>query len=152
MKKIGEYTCRGVLNQIDTNKRIQLFDGKFDTAYKVKEFYIWPSTFSSTTTADIVGKLATEGDVNSGAVNFFDANDNREIAWAGTGSDAIDTWMGSQNAIIDPDNMIVQDLYVFARGLIDLADVCYMVVLEKFKVDDWKALIAMVRNKGQNNP
>ena len=40
MKKIGEYTVRGRLAAQETAK-IQLFDGRFDTAYKIKDFKKW---------------------------------------------------------------------------------------------------------------
>lgn len=152
MKKIGEYTTRGKLNEDESEKephKIPLFDGRFDTAFRVTAFYIWPSTFSASTTSDIVGKLATQPGLNDGPVNFFDAEDNREIAWAGTGSDSVDTWGQNQNMIIDTDNLVVEDLYVYVRGALDAADVCYMITMEKYEISDWQGALALVRNRSQ---
>ena len=50
MKKIGEYTARGILSEADTEagnpQQIPLFDGSFKTAYRVKEFYIWAVSYT----------------------------------------------------------------------------------------------------------
>ena len=44
-KKIGTYTARGQISEefvkVGMPKRIRLFDGRFDTAYVVREFHYW---------------------------------------------------------------------------------------------------------------
>ncbi len=41
MKKIGEYTTRGIITSSDTEShKIQLFDGRFDTGYRVTSFKV----------------------------------------------------------------------------------------------------------------
>ena len=42
MKKIGEYTTRGRVDD-QTVQRITLFDGRFDTGYRVVQFDVLPS-------------------------------------------------------------------------------------------------------------
>jgi len=153
MKLIGQYTVRGRLTENETEQvgahQIPLFDGRFDTGYRVTKFYIWPSSFSATTTSDLVGKLATEPGLNDTAPGFFAADDVREIAWAGTGSDAIDTWSQSQNAIIDPENLVIEDLFVYVRGAQDAAPANYMIVMEKYEINEWLGGGVMARNLAQ---
>lgn len=154
MKMIGKYTTRGRLTETESEEgpaRINLFDGSFKTAYRVIEFYIWPSSVSSTQTSDLVGKLATSDGLNDQAALFFNAEDGREIAWAGTGSDALDTWGQNSNMVVDPDNLIVEDLYVYVRGAIDAAPVNYMIVMEKYEISDWQGALTMARDKAMGD-
>jgi hypothetical protein len=155
MKKIGDYTVRGKLSETESvagASRIQLFEGRFDTAFKVKEFYIWPSSVSAGTTGDLVGKLATESGLNNDGAGFFNAADSREIAWAGTSTSEVDAWSGPINALVDPDNLIVQDLFVYVRGILNAAPANYMVVMEKYDVGLTQGTYSMVRNSAQNFP
>ena len=83
MKKIGEYTARGQIDETSSENGapavINLFDGRFDTGYRVTEFYVWGSNAASSSNPDVSGKLATSKNVASGT-SFFDASDDREIA------------------------------------------------------------------------
>jgi len=151
MKKIGEYTVRGKLTETEAETsngfKIHLFDGRFDTGFRIVSFDIFPSTWSSSTTPDCIGKLGTESGLVDGAVNFMNADDNREIAWAGNNG-GLDTG-GQTFSIVDPDNMIIEDLFIYVRGSQDAADVNYMVKLEKYDITDWQGALSMVRNKSQ---
>lgn len=154
-KFLGDYTVRGKLTEEESvlgAARIQLFEGRFDTAFKIKAFYIWPASVSASTTGDLVGKLATESGLNTGGAGFFNAADNREIAWAGTASDSSDNWAGPVNAIIDPDNLVVQDLFIYVRGLLNAAPANYMVIMEKYEVGLTLGAYSMVRNSAMNFP
>ena len=80
MKKIGEYTVRGQMDAENTFNKIQLFDGRFDTAYKVISFEVAPYD-TKTAGNDVAAKLCTDdGALADGAL--WDWSDNREIAWA----------------------------------------------------------------------
>lgn len=151
MKKIGEYSVRGQLTETEAETqngyRIPLFDGRFDTGYRVVSFDVWASTWSSSTTPDCVGKLGTESGLIDTPVNFMNANENREIAWAGCNG-GLDTG-GQTFSVIDPDNMIIEDLFIYVRGSQDAADVNYMIKMEKYDISDWQGALAMVRNKSQ---
>ena len=50
MRLIGQYTARGIVSEDETfagnPQKIPLFDGSFETAYRVKEFYIFPADFN----------------------------------------------------------------------------------------------------------
>ncbi len=151
MKKIGEYTARGQLTENESEAsdgvRITLFDGRFDTAYRVTSFRIWGSDWSGSTTPDVIGKLATVRGLSDAAADFMNAGDQREIAWAG-GNGASDLLIVG-DSIIDPDNMVVEDLFIYARGATDTADVNYLITMDKYDITDWQGALAMVRNRAQ---
>ena len=105
MKKLGEYTVRGRLTAQETAK-IQLFDGRFDTAFKVIDFKIAPA--SMTSGEDAFMYLATKEGIGSVNGQTWDWSNNVEIAWAIQGSNSSNTF--DQIKIIDEDNLIVEDL------------------------------------------
>jgi hypothetical protein len=152
MKKIGEYTVRGQSSETESEsgspKKIELFDGTFTTAYRVIRFDIWGATFASSTHPDVIGKLGTTGDLEEQSVNFMNAGEQREIAWAGSagGSDTINNF----DTIIDPDNLIVEDLFVYVRNVSDAEPINYLITMEKYEITDWQGALAMVRNNAQN--
>jgi hypothetical protein len=109
MKKIGEYTCRGNMDVENTWNRIVLFDGRFDTAYRLVEFKICPRDTSAAAN-DVVAKVATDdGALATG--NLWNWQDNREIAWAST-ENRVSFGPSFSNSTVDPDNMIVEDCYI----------------------------------------
>jgi hypothetical protein len=148
MKKIGEYTARGSVqgnNALSTGLptiKIELFDGKFDTAYKVIEFKIL------TMDSESYGILSTEDLGLEGAivVRAQDAADNRQIAWGSSPSNSYDG-----DEYVDTDNLIVQDLYVsLASTAVASAKVSYAIKMEKYSITDWQGALAMVRNSSQD--
>ena len=148
MKKIGAYTARGrVANGIQ--KKLQLFDGRFDTAYKIVEFVVWGHDFSGSQTADVLGRLMTKPNTNSSNAVFMDAADNTQIGWAGQ-SAAGGTWAAGEH-ILDPDNLIVEDLYLMCITANDTDDINYMIKMEKYDISDWQGALALVRNSAQND-
>jgi len=152
MKKIGEYTIRGMTNETESEsgrpRRITLFDGRFDTAYRVTYFQVWGATYASSTHPDCVGKLGTRGDLEAQSIDFMNAADNREIAWAGTAG-STDSW-NTVASIIDPDNLIIEDLFVYVRNVSDAENISYLVKMEKYKISEAQGALTMVRNNAQN--
>ena len=150
MKKIGEYTARGKIGETATEagtpQRIALFDGKFDTAYRVVDFVVWGASVGSSTGGDGVGKLCTSDQCTVGIDDFFNANDSREIAW-GYVEVGTDSGGGGIDNIIDPDNLVVEDLFVYARNANDGKELNYLVTMEKYEVTDWQGALAMARDK-----
>lgn len=151
MKKIGTYTARGKLSEDDSEAgnpaTINLQDGNYDTAYVVTDFRVFGASSGGSTTGDSMGKLATSKNVESGPGDFFNANDEREIAWsmnsASTDSGASG---GFGERIVDPNNIVVDDLYVFIRGSQDSQSQNYIVHMDKYKIDEWVGALAMARD------
>jgi hypothetical protein len=146
MKKIGEYTARGKSKSTPSVQKINLFDGRFDTGFRIKEFRIAPVDTDDTTLHIFTAKLATVGDL--GTVNWNWDNQN-ELAWSSI------TWDGnSANGMTsffshwDEDALIIEDLYVYVNEAAgnDVA-VNYEIILEKYEFSDWKGALAMARDK-----
>jgi len=137
MKKIGEYTLKGQI-PASSDQRITLFDGRFDTGYRIESFQVGPTTDPSAN--DVFAKLSTiEGE--SGIA--WDWSSNTQVAWSAYGATG-----ASPNGVftqIDPDNLIVEDLYI-SNGA---AAANYIITMTKYDISDWQGALAMVRNKSQ---
>ena len=151
MKKIGEYTARGIVRENEpggTNpQKIPLFDGSFSTAYRVVGFHIWGSSYNSASVPDCIGKLSKNAIGTTGGSDFMRADDDNQIAWAWFGASTDSGGSSSQAPIIDKDNLIVEDLYVYVRASGDDQEINYMVELEKYEISDWQGALSMARDR-----
>jgi hypothetical protein len=142
MKKIGEYTCRGVVAH-QVTERIILFDGRFDTAYRVTKFTVSPQ--SITTTDNAAGTLFSDDD-GSGS-NLWKWDDNVQIAWAAT--EGITDAATAPFSMVDKDNLVVEDLFIRCSNSAG-GESNYLIEMEKYKISEWRGALAMVRSKSQN--
>ena len=76
MKSMRKYTIRGEITAGDV-KRIQLFDGRYDTGYRLHKFIITPQRVLEA--EEVSAKLMTEEKTHG--VNWFWARQS-EIGWA----------------------------------------------------------------------
>jgi hypothetical protein len=142
MKKIGEYTTRGqALDRVQT--RITLFDGRFDTGYRVIRFTVL-SHDTLDVNAPVSGMLATEEDALD--FEFWDLSDQRQIGWAA--NKATPTVL-VQEGMVDPDNFIVEDLFFVGKAG-DGGPINYLITMEKYETTEWMGALALVRNSGQD--
>ena len=139
MKKIGEYTVLGTV-AVGATKKIALFDGRFDTGYRIKSISF---VSQQPRTQDVYGVVTTEDD---GVVENWNYDDSTQVAWGAYV--CWDTNVLSSLNDVDPDNLIIEDLYVHANsnngGIMN-----YKIVLEKYSFSDWRGALAMVRNRSQ---
>jgi len=142
MKKIGEYTARGRVIHRGTD-RITLFDGCFDTGYKVISFKVFPID-PYTAASDVVGVIATEA---AAATDDWDLADQRQIGWASV--DIRTGGFAQGGGTVDPDNFIVEDLYVHGFSGTGV-DINYIITMEKYQTTDWMGALTMVRNSAQD--
>jgi hypothetical protein len=154
MKKIGVYTARGIVTEDETAagtpQKIPLFDGSFQTAYRVIDFYIWGSDYGSNTQPDCIGKLSKNEFGVVATANFMRADDDNQIAWSWFGANQESGADFGRDSIVDPDNLIVEDLYVY--GLINsggTAAINYMITMEKYEISDWQGALTMARDRQQ---
>ena len=155
MKKIGMYTARGIVNEGETEaglpQKITLFDGSFESAYRVVDFKIWGATYSGTSVnPDVIGKLSkNEFSVTSGT-NFMRADDDNQIAWAASAAGLDGGGAPFADSIIDKDNLIVEDLYVYVRCTgASTIEVNYLITMEKYEITDWQGALTMARDRAQ---
>lgn len=147
MKKIGTYTAMGQFTCGTTLvERLQLFDGKFDTGFRIRSFECELENRTSTSTFTVSAKLATEPGIS---LETWDWGDSREVAWVVTSADA-NSISTDNKEYIDEDNMIVEDLYLggYCQGS-GSAVVNYKIKLDKYDITDWEGALAMVRNRSQ---
>ena len=78
--------------------------------------------------------------------NFQDVT---QIGWA-----QIDTnnTKFADKAVLDPEAMIIEDLYVTNRGSTDDTFCNYLIELEKYEFTAWDGAASMVRNQSQAGP
>lgn len=148
MKKIGEYTTRGTVRSDNVMNRIILDDGNFETGYRVVEFVIAAHDMDNTSVNNFVAKLLTDDDTSSGLNWNWD--NNEEIAWSAYSHDANANSAPNTFTLVDPDNLIIQDLFILAdEGSGADRKLNYFMRLEKYDISDSQAALAMVRNRSQ---
>tara|TARA_Y100001938_G_C8076712_1_gene426562 strand:+ start:1720 stop:2169 length:450 start_codon:yes stop_codon:yes gene_type:complete len=148
MKKIGG--TKTLTGQVQSGtyqgsaNRIQLFDGKFTTGYRIIEFKIAPITVTFSREAQ--GKLATEP---KSTVSQWHWDDVQELAWAYWGQDKyLDTYMN-----IRADNMVIEDLYLSVYDETgDNVTWNYEITLEKYEFPAWTGAGVLVENLSQAGP
>ena len=146
MKVVGEYTCRGTITPSLTDPvRITLFDGRFDTGYRIKKFVISPYDMDNTNVRNFVGKVATSDDLDPREWNWAD---QREIAWAWFASDA-NAFSGQNFNQVDKEQIIVEDVYVYAEEPAGSTSgfMNYYIEFEKVEISDWEGALTMAKDK-----
>jgi len=157
MKKIGTYTARGQQDETQTRlenpARIRLFQGDFKIAYRVREFYVWGSNWGGSAKPDVVGKLSTYAGGTPDPSEFMDASNENEIAWAatsGTAESGGTFGIGTGSFIVDPDNLVLEDLWVYIRSYEDNdTPQNYMVVMDKYEISGPEGAVRMAAERSQ---
>lgn len=137
--KIATGTYNGIEN------RIQLFDGKFNTGYKVVKFQISPTNPASS--KEITSRLSTEP---KGTIYEWNWADIQQVAWCGWNI-PLDSRFGTFTEV-DPDNMIIQDLWISSYTSGEATNMNYIIELEKYEMTSWDGAASMVRNNAQAGP
>lgn len=157
MKMIGTYTARGIVTEAKTEaglpQLVQLFDGKFSTGYRVVDFKVWSASYDSSNNADCIGKLSKNPDGVTAAADFFRADDDNQVAWATSGGGADSAALETLGqAIIDPDNLIIEDLYVYVRNAGgNTIKINYLITMEKYDITEARGALTMARDRAQGD-
>ncbi|GAI92986.1 unnamed protein product [marine sediment metagenome] len=148
------YVIKGQIEGDYRTQRISLFDGRFDTAYRIIEFIIAPKKIIGNSNQSCSAKLCTEDQnlfgttgQDSGEWNW---QDNREIGWA-TWAQFSTNISRSYNSIIDPENLIIEDLFIGGVVNEDQPNNIfnYMIVMEKYSISQAEGTLTYIRNRGQ---
>ena len=143
MKKLGEYTTRGQITD-NTVEKITLFDGRFDTGYRITKFVVTGVDTVSVSTTDVNGCLGT---TETGPSASWDFGSNEQIGWSSSrGIDA--AALGDLFSLVDRDNMVIEDLYIYANSN-GGTEINYYIEMEKYDISDWQGALTMVRNRSQ---
>jgi hypothetical protein len=142
MKKIGDlYTVKGK-GLMNTIERIMLFDGSFSTAYKLVKAEIANTDPFAGEEISFKVKLE-EGTVGSA----WDWASNTQIAWAQANTPTNSRF--GYKEYVDPDNLIVEDVFIDFGSATAGAEINYMLTFQKYDISDWQGALAMVRNRSQ---
>ena len=145
------YVIKGEIPADYTQHKITLFDGQFDTAFRVVQFIIAPVAVANHENQDYIAKLTTDELEYSQPAGVWHWSDNSEIGWASTQSTGVRE-LEPQFALMDPENLIIEDLYISATTNDDAPDnmMNYMIVMEKYKITQAEGTLTYIRNRGQN--
>lgn len=126
--------------------KIQLFDGKFTTGYRVTMFKIFPK--SPQNVEEVQAILTTEK--LSGTPTSFDLSSNTDVAYAFW--NVPDQTKYGPFELVIRDNMVVQDLWISNYSTGDEEWLNYYIELEKYEFSAWDGASTLVRNQSQAGP
>lgn len=140
-------TLRGRVDTNDQTRRLIVDDGRVNHGFKIVAFHII-SNNPATSAADAFGSLATE---ETAATAVWNLDDNRQIGWAGQNL-AGTAAPSNQFSLIDPDHVVINDLFVCGRGGTGAtADgYQYLVELEPIELTDNQAVIQLIKESAQD--
>ena len=135
-------SLRGRLD--DTNvKQLIVDDGRLNHGYKVTKFCVWVDGGGAEGVYAVLGK---EYDMGAGG----NAGDARQIAWAGNAWSTATPPTASSFEVIDPDHVVVQDLYI---QRINPSDNCnYLIVLETKDLSNDESILQLIKERSQDDP
>ena len=127
-----------------SENRIQLFDGKFTTGYRIVSFKITPRTPVSPDL--VIGKLST---VPLSTVTVWEWQDVRELAWAKWSADKY----FDEYENLREDNMVIEDLYISTyNSTTDQSAINYEIILDKYEFAAWDGAGILVETLSQAGP
>ena len=140
------HTMRGRV-EYNSPKRLILDDGMFTRAHRVVAVHTWPSSITSGVSEEADVTLSLDYDPSPN----WDASDNRQIGWAGfrngatASTETLNAW-----SLIDPDHIVVRDLYIINNNSLSTAT-NYMVVLQEVAIDENEAVLALIKERSQDD-
>lgn len=127
------------------DNRIHLFDGRFDTGYKILEFQITPQFPANN--IELVGKLCCEPDTKLEQFNWDQVNQMAWALWNVPITSRFAEWSLSPR-----EDIVVEDLWISSYASGESTNMNYYIKLEKYQMADWDGAAAMVRNLSQAGP
>jgi len=136
-------TLRGRL-ATDELRRLIVDDGNFNHAFRVVEFQVFPAAPSGGAQICPV-ILSLDYDANAD----FDASDSRQIGWSISNFDGAGQFSFFSPAVLDPDHVIVRDLWIKNTGQLD--EVNYLITLEAVDISDDQAILQLIKERSQDD-
>ena len=141
------HTLRGRVDYGEP-KRLVLDDGQFTRAHRVVSVHTFPASISGGIggeDADVT--LALQYDPAA----FWNSEDNRQIGWAAFRSGAAASAESmSTFSLIDPDHIVVRDLYIINNNSLSTRT-NYLVVLEEVAINENEAVLALIKERSQDD-
>ena len=135
---MARHSLRGKL-KANEKRRLILDDGRFTHGDVVESFQVWNAAVSTGNDVEAVLALSEDSLVGANA-----AEDNGQIAWS---FQFIGTNGGLGGSIIDPDHLVVRDLWI---ENISGAPCNYLVVLRPTTISEDQAVLALIKELSQD--
>ena len=130
-------SLRGTISA-GASKRLIVDDGRYKNGYVVKSFKVWSPTFNSNGSAVLSYSDATPASAL--------ADDGNQIAWAAYADGT--TNLTTTTAVIDPDHVINQDLFVHGFDAL----LSFLIVIEPITMTDSQGLLQLIKASRQDEP
>ena len=138
-------TLRGQFTEGET-KRLVIDDGRLNHGYKVIHFVIAPDVASAGN--DAMATLSLDYD----SPLEWNWGDNRQIGWSSTNGQAT-AGLQSPYSVIDPDHVIIMDLYiqgqVLSGGGSDVIN--YLIELETVELTNDESILTLIKERSQDD-
>lgn len=133
------HTLRGSLAGGE-KKNLIIDDGRHNHGMKIKEFYVWGVDNDSGAEMTLCFSPEQVG-------SNFDASNGNQIAWAAQAG-AAGVPAQYNFSLIDPNHVIVQDLVLNNFGT-TIGN--YMVIMEQVSLTDDQAILALIKERQQDD-
>tara|TARA_Y100000004_G_scaffold134122_1_gene151620 strand:+ start:734 stop:1171 length:438 start_codon:yes stop_codon:yes gene_type:complete len=144
MKKIGEYSSRLSIGYKET-KRVNVFDGDYTTGYKLTKI----QAFTNKPGIDDANGWITVATTDSFDGATWDAANSQQIAWAGFHTTSFGgTSVYVPETVIDRENLVIEDLYIYGESESDLLINVYM-EFDVYQLPPYRGSLAIVQNMAQ---
>lgn len=144
MKKEGDIlTVRGQIQSATYNNRIYLFDGKFNTGYRILDLSIETETPQDGN--EMLFTVTTQP--VSALITAWDWSDNVQIAWANC--DMPTSSRDAYFSLVDKDNLIIEDMWLSAYSTTEAQGCNYYMTLQKYNFAEAVGALTMVKNRSQ---
>lgn len=139
-------TLRGQLNVTGggtAKAQLIVDDGLLNRGYKVLKWYLWENGGTPTQFAGVLSMQPVL------AAADMKADDNTQIGWIWQSN--ITQGGGIKESILDPNHVIVRDLYVTIMNAAN-DDYNFMVVVEEMAITNDEAIINIIKEESQSFP
>jgi len=140
-------TLRGRIEP-STATRLIVDDGQFTHGLKVKRFLVFPENPASAGDDSVYGTLALDRD---GSATRWLADDSRQIGWASTNQAATGFGAEAPFSYIDPDHIVVRDLWIMCTRASGTDQINYVVEVEPVIITEDQAVLALIKERSQDD-
>lgn len=138
-------TLRGIADSGIT-KQLIVDDGRLNHGYRVIRFEVFPVDVTAGS-SDCSGVLALDYD---GVTQFWRADDNRQIGWSSTTMSTTFS-VNNKTDIIDPDHIVLQDLWILAyTGGAD-GRINYLIEIEPVTLSNDESILQLIKERSQDD-
>ena len=132
----------------DLKRQLILDDGRHNHGLKILSFEMW----TDQSNADFFISASLSLDTIQAGLPFFDAGDNRQIAWFTTaqmGNNPNAAFSSTPVQVIDPNHIVNEGLFLRAYGT-DNIIWSYLIIAEEYDLTDDEAVITLIKERSQN--